>query len=126
MALTAAEQYLLELINRARLDPLSEAARYGLSLNANVLSANISGASKSVLAFNPLLEDSATAHSQWMLDQDIFSHTGVDGSDPGHRMTEAGYAFFGTWSWRENLAWAGSTGYLKTASDIVSFQSENK
>ncbi len=30
MSLTQAEQYLIELINRARLNPLAEAERYGL------------------------------------------------------------------------------------------------
>ena len=36
MSLTAAEQYLLELINRARLDPVAESQRYGLTLNAGL------------------------------------------------------------------------------------------
>jgi len=36
MTVSAAEQYLLEMINRARLDPQAEAERYGLSLNAGL------------------------------------------------------------------------------------------
>ena len=32
MSLSAAEQYMLELINRARLDPIAEAQRYNLAL----------------------------------------------------------------------------------------------
>ena len=36
MTLSAAEQYLLELINRARLNPAAEAARYGIDLNAGL------------------------------------------------------------------------------------------
>ncbi len=31
-----AEQYLLELINRARLDPQAEADRFGIDLNENL------------------------------------------------------------------------------------------
>ena len=43
---TAREQYMLELINRARLDPKGEASRYGISLNEGVSSGNtISSAS---------------------------------------------------------------------------------
>jgi len=44
MTVSAAEQYLLEMINRARLDPQAEAERYGLSLNAGLASGTISGA----------------------------------------------------------------------------------
>lgn len=110
MALSAAEQYLLELINRARLDPLAESARYNLALNANLSAGSISTSSKQVLAPNVDLERSALDHSNWMLAQDTFSHTGVGGTDPGERMTAAGYSFTGMWSWRENLAWNGTTG----------------
>ena len=41
MALTAAEQYLLELINRARLDPQAEADRYGVGLNSGLAGGRI-------------------------------------------------------------------------------------
>jgi len=109
MAMSAAEQYLLELINRARLDPLAEALRFDLSLNTNLPSGTITTEAKGVLAPNALLEDGAHNHSLWMLNTDTFSHTGVSGSDPGDRMAAAGYNFSGSWTWRENLAWVGST-----------------
>ena len=112
MALSAAEQYLLELINRARLDPLAEAARYGLALNSNLAPGTISGSSKQALAPNINLERSATSHSVWMLKSNIFSHTGDQGSNPGERMVLAGYELEGDWSWRENLAWNGTTGNI--------------
>ena len=110
MALSAAEQYLIELINRARLDPAAEAKRYGVKLNADLPKGEISTAAKEVLAPDAQLEKAAAKHSIWMLDTDRFSHTGVSGTDPGTRMENAGYDFTGTYSWRENLAWAGSTG----------------
>ena len=112
MAVSAAEQYLLELINRARLDPLSEAERYNLALNAGLPVGSITGTAREVLAANPLLEQASQIHSEWMLDTDIFAHEGAAGSDPGDRMADAGYDFSGSWTWRENLAWSGTTGRL--------------
>ena len=109
MALTAAEQYLLELINRARLDPAGEAARYGIDLNAGLAAGTISTASKQVLAPNALLENAAIGHSQWMLAADVFSHTGSGGSQPWDRAAQAGYGWSGV---GENISWRGSTGTL--------------
>jgi len=118
MALTAVEQYAFELINRARLDPLAEAERYDLDLNANLTPGTITTAAKQVVAPNTLLEQAAEDHSIWMLNENIFSHTGSSDSSPGHRMAAAGYQFTGNWSWRENLAWSGTTGTLVLASAI--------
>jgi Ca2+-binding RTX toxin-like protein len=109
MALTAAEQYNLELINRARLDPLGEAARYGIDLNAGLAAGSISTASKQVLAPNALLENAAIGHSQWMLAADVFSHTGNGGTTPSQRATSAGYGWSNV---GENLSWRGSTGTI--------------
>jgi Ca2+-binding RTX toxin-like protein len=119
MALTAAEQYLLELINRARLDPLAEAQRLGLGLNDGLSPGQISGRPQQVLALDVELEEAAIQHSAWMLAQDIFSHTGAGGSDPGDRMRAAGYDFTGSWSWGENLAWSGTTGSVNLDAAIV-------
>ncbi|NIA71192.1 hypothetical protein HBA54_21565 [Pelagibius litoralis] len=106
------EQYQLELINRARLDPAGEAERLGISLNEGLAAGTISAEAKQPLAFDSELSDAARAHSRWMLDQDTFSHTGAGGSDPGDRMRAAGYDFQGDWSWGENIAWEGTTGNL--------------
>ncbi len=105
-----AEQYQLELINRARLDPEGEAARLGLSLNAGLPAGSISAQAKQPLAFDAELNDAARGHSRWMLDQDVFSHSGAGGSSPGDRMRDAGYEFQGNWTWGENIAWSGTTG----------------
>jgi hypothetical protein len=82
---TAYEQYQLELVN-------AERAKAGLQ----------------PLAFDPDLNEAAELHSDWMLDFDTFSHTGVNGSSAGDRMKAAGYAFTGSWSWAENIAWAST------------------
>ncbi|ELS01443.1 putative calcium-binding protein [Xenococcus sp. PCC 7305] len=108
---SAHEQYMLELINRARANPNAEATRYGLSdLNRGLSSGTISSAPKQPLAFNFSLTDAARDHSQWISDTNTFSHTGAGGSSPGDRMAAAGYDFTGSWSWGENIAWQGTTG----------------
>ncbi len=103
------EQYQLELINRARLDPAGEAERLGISLNAGLAAGTITTDAKQPLAFNSELNDAASRHSDWMLSQDVFSHTGAGGSDAGDRMRAAGYDFERNWSWAENIAWQSVT-----------------
>jgi RTX calcium-binding nonapeptide repeat (4 copies)/Haemolysin-type calcium binding protein related domain/Cysteine-rich secretory protein family len=110
---TAQEQLFLELINRARLDPLAEAQRHGVDLNAGLTAGTISTAQKQVLTFNEFLNDSADGHTAWMMNTGTFSHTGSGGSTSGQRMAAAGYNFFGSPSMSgENLAWAGSSGSI--------------
>lgn len=82
---TAYEQFMLELVNRER-------AKTGAQ----------------PLVFNGNLNDSADAHSSWMIGTDTFSHIGLSGSSPTDRMRNAGYAFSGTWASAENIAWAST------------------
>lgn len=119
MTMTANEQYFLELVNRARLDPLAEAARFGVDLNQGLAPGTLNGTAKQVLASNALLETAAEAHSAWMLQADIFSHTGMNGSSVEDRIIDAGYVFSGTWSYGENIAWQGTTGTLDAAAAIA-------
>lgn len=121
MTLTAAEQYAIELINRARMNPLAEQARMGIALNQGLPSGGygpITTNSKQVLAPIGSLDLSATRHSEWMIATDTFSHTGANGSDPGSRMTAAGYSFTGNfgWAWGENLALASLGGNVTMTS----------
>jgi Ca2+-binding RTX toxin-like protein len=115
---TAREQLMLELVNRARLDPAAEAARLGIALNQGLPAGTIDATSKAPLAMNFLLIDSARSHSQWMLNTDTFSHTGVGGSSPQDRMDDAGYVFNSP-SWNgENISWTGSTGAIDLTAAI--------
>src|SRR5438874_9514928 len=82
---TAIEQYVIELINRARANPAGEAARYGIDLNEGLSAGTISGDASQPLAVTPYLVDSARRHSKWMIDTDTFSHTGAGGSNPKDR-----------------------------------------
>ncbi len=102
------EQYLLELINRARANPVAEASSFGIDLNEGLAPGTISPAAKQPLAMNPLLVDGARGHSQWMLDNDVFQHEGPGTQSPGDRMAAAGYVFTGGWSWGENIGWRGT------------------
>lgn len=101
---TAYEQYMLELVNRARQNPIAEATLYNIDLNEGLAPQTISDAAKQPLAFNFHLIDAARSHSQWMLDNDTFSHTGINGSDAGERIVAADYQLTGNWAWGENLA----------------------
>lgn len=101
---TAYEQYMMELVNRARANPAAEAARLGIDLNQGLAAGTIKATAKAPLAFNALLNDAADSHSDWVLATDTFSHTGAGGSSPGDRMKAAGYVFSGSWSWGENIA----------------------
>ena len=118
---SAYEQYMLELVNRARLNPTNEAALHGVSdLNDGLASGTISNNPKQPLAFNLLLIDSAKGHSQWMLDTDTFSHTGIDGTSSRQRMENAGYQFTVSWGSGENIAYRGTTGSVNKIAFIES------
>lgn len=99
------EQYLLELINRARSDPGAEAARLGISLNQGLSPGSIQDTAKQPLAANEFLNVAAADHSQWMLTTNIFSHTGQGGSSAGDRIEDAGYTNWRTWG--ENISYRG-------------------
>jgi Ca2+-binding RTX toxin-like protein len=125
---TAQEQLMLELINRARMDPAAEAARLGISLNQGLPSGTISSTPKQVLAMNDDLVEAADNHSDWMLTNDQFSHTelstfpsGRTGLNPDDRMEAAGYVFATSVSaWGENISWTGTpSGTINLSTAIV-------
>lgn len=99
--LSAEEQLIVELVNRARMDPGAEVDR----LNEG-LAAGISSSPVEALAVVPTLSDAAEAHSEDMDNQNYFSHTGLDGDRPWDRAEEAGHenSYVG-----ENIGWVGST-----------------
>ena len=101
------EQLMLELVNRARLDPLSEAKRLGIDLNKNLAPGTLNGTPKAVLAANDLLVDAARAHSQHMLNVDKFAHEGIGDGTPSSRALAAGYTFS---TLGENIAINGTSG----------------
>lgn len=76
---TALEIYFLGLVNQTR-----------------------TGTGAKPLTFDGELLDAADAHTAWMDQTDTFSHTGVNGTNPGARMTDAGY---GWQAYGENIAY---------------------
>jgi uncharacterized protein YkwD len=109
---TAYDQFLLELINKARANPTAEASRLGITLNQGLNSGQISTTAKQPLAFDGDLVDAAHNHSKWMLDTDTFSHTGAGGSSFTTRMKAEGYVLSGSWTAGENISWGGSSGTI--------------
>ena len=78
---TDLERYMLDLVNEERTSR---------GLNALVL--------------DKVLNASADEHSLWMLENNVFSHTGVGGSTPTERMTAEGFDLSGSWRTAENIA----------------------
>lgn len=115
--ITAREQLMLEMINRARMDPGAEAARLGVTLTSG------QQAAVQVLAGNDSLRLAAFNHSGWMLGNDLFTSTQTSGSQSFiavsafDRMKAAGYAVSGQYSWGENISWKGSA----TTPDFTAF-----
>lgn len=92
---TSAERYFVSLVNQARqargLDPLRIEKR---------------------------LNDSADAHSRWMLDHDVFSHGGAGGSSSRQRMEAAGFDLAGSWRTAENIAYVSIRGEADLSDEI--------
>lgn len=116
---TATEQLMLELTNRARMDPVGEAKRMGISLNQGLSRDAISTDAKQVLAGSDILLSAARSHSNWMLKTDTFSHFESGRTETAtQRMALAGYDFTGAWSNGENISLVGTKGVLDLTDSI--------
>lgn len=113
---TPQEVLMWQLINRARLDPAGEAARYGIDLNEGLEPGTLSAATRQPLAFNNTLFTVADGHSQRMIDLGYFAHNDPNGSTPFTRMTAAGYNLTTA---GENISWQGTTGAIDLTAFIV-------
>lgn len=102
--MTGYEQLFLELVNRARANPVAEAELYGIPLNSGLPPNTISTSPKPPLAPHPMLLEAARAHSKDMLDRGFFDHVNPDGQNPRDRARARGY----TGSVGENIVDAGS------------------
>ena len=116
-----AEQYMLELVNWARLNPTQAASYYGIDLNEGLPAQTISPDPKQPLAMNPKLLSAARFHTQDMFDEQFFAHAGSAGDSPWDRITDAGYNY----SWAgENIAWRGSTGPLDGTQTVFNLEED--
>lgn len=93
---TQYERYMLELINAERAKVGAPALQLEQNLNA-----------------------AADAHSDWMLDVDIFSHTGVNGSSPTKRIRDAQFDLSGGWRTAENIAVQSERGAAGIMDDVA-------
>jgi hypothetical protein len=122
---TPYEQLMLELINRARLDPAAEAKRYGISLNEGPPSKAISSSPKEVLAGNDELAVATDRHNDWMVANNTLSHVEVAGTPAFYaatflqRMAAAGFAPAG--AQKENLGYTSHTANI--SSDVAKLHS---
>ncbi|MEM9708646.1 MAG: CAP domain-containing protein [Pseudomonadota bacterium] len=95
------EQYMVELVNRARMDPTGEVGRAGDGLASGVSSSPVQP-----LAVTHELSDASREHSQDMDNRDFFAHTNPSNQSPADRAVEEGHGsrFVG-----ENIGWIGSS-----------------
>lgn len=107
------DQLMLELLNRARMDPVAEAALHGIDLNEGLDPGAIPPDPVAPLAFDDRLIDAAIDHTDWMLASNVFSHSGAGGSEFWQRIEAAGYLPWLTVG--ENLVWRGTSGSLDEA-----------
>jgi hypothetical protein len=89
---TPDEQLVLEYINRARANPIAEGQRLGIDIHEGLSDPTLVGA-RPPLAMNPILLDTATAHTLDMYNHNYFSHNDPNGTTPFDRMTHAGYNY---------------------------------
>ena len=96
----AYEQMMVELINRARLDPTGEVGRQSTGFASGV-----TATPKEALAVSHELNVAAQNHSDDMLARNYFAHNSQDGTTPFQRMQAAGYNYSYA---GENIGWIGS------------------
>jgi hypothetical protein len=93
---TPAEQYLIELINRARQDPTGTAAAIGVPLNEGLAANTIAAGTRQPLAVNGFLTEAAQFHAAFLRAAAQVSLVGLNGSTPLARITGSGYPAGGT------------------------------
>lgn len=71
------------------------------------------------VVLNTTLNAAAEDHSQWMLEDDTFSHTGEGGSSAGDRMATAGFPFEAPSLWAENIGWQSARGEPGYSDDVA-------
>lgn len=91
---TADEQYVLQLINRARSDPKAEGVRLKLDLTESLEPAEkMRLEARGPLAMNEKLLATARAHSKDMYDRAYFDHTTPEGQRFVERIKSSGYPY---------------------------------
>lgn len=92
---TVEETYLVELINRARLNPTVEATLQGIALTEGLTAGAIASTPKQPVAINTFLTNAASLHAEFMRVFGQVTLVGANGSLPRDRVLAAGYVFTG-------------------------------
>lgn len=86
------EVYLVELVNRARMDPSSEGLRTGVDLTADLSAGELANLVPSEpLALHESLTLASRQHSLDMAERDFFAHENPDGDKAQQRADDNGY-----------------------------------
>lgn len=93
---TANEQFMLELVNNSR-----------------------KTAGLQPLAMNSSINTAADLHTDYQLDVNKLTHTGLGGTTAYTRMKNAGYDFNGSSTWGENVGWQSIAGTSSYQDEIV-------
>ena len=112
---TPGEQYVLEMINRARANPTAEGVRLGINITEGLPDPQ-DVVPKPPLAMNKILLGTARTHIQDMFTNNYFAHNDLSGKSPFDRMTAAGY------NWTdagENIATATSETPAQLEDDLM-------
>ncbi len=117
---SAAEQYMLELVNRARANPAEEGKWLATLNECPTVFSDLAGDFANYPAVSPVtyqaqLGTSARLHSQDMLDNDYFDHNSQAGVTPSQRVAAQGY----TGSVLENIAWMMAFPSMETSEIIL-------
>ncbi|MGB3335976.1 MAG: hypothetical protein WBA73_02245 [Devosia sp.] len=115
------EQFMLEMLNAARLDPAGMAARFGIALNDGLPPGTISAGPKQALAMSDILLATSDYHNDWMIANNSFSTVGDLGSDPGDRMAYAGFNDGEAFDWGETLHWKAFNANAGVFEDSVAY-----
>ncbi len=97
---------------------MSEANQYEQEM-LDLINAERAAANLNPLVFNSDLNEASEDHSEWMLETDSFTHTGVDGSSSRERIEAAGYELEGNWKTGENIAWVNEAGSNGLSDEVV-------
>ncbi len=118
-SLQVTSQQIIQAVNQARANPASwatkiqtkfvSAGRKGPSSDPNCYADAVTRL-KSQAALAPLKESAvgdlaAALHTEYLVKNNLFSHTGEGGSTPDKRIDAAGTRAAGAWSYNENIAW---------------------
>ena len=124
VTMTDHEQLILELVNRARMDPAGEVARNPQvsDLNQGLQAGTISSSPKQPLASVQELVTAGGVHAEDMLNRNYFNHYTLSEDNvnftnigPTERAAAAGYSGPAG----ENIAWNGSTGPIDQTEETI-------